>query len=685
MKSVKTATTHNDLRQTDKAEDDRSRLSSMAEAIAPIFRTGDAVIGSRAVLPVKIEPAQLRPIAFRVFTKKYNLTLKSDALKLLATHVGVRCGQTWRSTCEPVLDEIAKSWSRTQDLEPIVGEAGLAPIIKALEVAHVPRPATLAREDTMMLDATAPTPSTETTDPRRYLTYIDAFEQPVYNYSPVRQTFQHETKKPSMLADAVMKPRLWAERYHFLRARIMRHESFQAPSFHNQSGTFHKLTQIKNLLGRQGKSFMIFGLLTIGVDAHYYLEDADDSVRLDFTGASCGGGWFCPGCFVLVDGTYTEEEIFHVSVMGLPPPESRDQTKEVYAGLDMLETGIERSQERHLARAEQSYTGSRIVFCSDCHLDDPRAIKAIKTMLASYEILTIGELPLAIVMIGNFISHPHHTNGFSSAYKESWDTLAATLEAFPKLCASAKFVFVPGSNDPWSIGGITVLPRRSIPKTFLNRISRACKDVVYSSNPCRLSYFTQEIVICRDDMVERLRRNNVTMKRPHLPPSLSNEAGTAPDSEEMEDDEVLMHNDAQETQEDTQAQVFLTPASRPHRPSPPSDPTMPPPTEQAPSTSSVPAEEVTGRTVIRTLIDQSHLSPFQISTRPIAWSHSSSLRLFPSPTVLVLADPAVPAYTTSYAGVRGLNPGSIVFEKHARWTEYLPASKTATLKSAYIQ
>ncbi|CCG84123.1 protein of unknown function [Taphrina deformans PYCC 5710] len=632
--------------------------------IAPLFANN---LQSRTSLAVKIEPSQLRPLAFRVFTKKYNLTLKSDALKVLATFVGTKCGQSWRASCEPVLDEIAKSWKRTQDAEPIVSEAGLLPIIKSLDVPHVPRPSTLAREDTALLDSTAPSlPST--IDPKQYLTYIDAFDQPILQFSHLRHTFEHSDKKPTLLPDAVVKPQLWSERYHALKARILRHESFQAPSFQNQTGQFHKLTSIKNLLGRQGKSFMLFGLLITGVDSKYYLEDSDDSVELDFGEATCGGGWFCPGCFVLVDGTYTEDETFLVSVMGQPPPEPREQTREIYSGVDFLGTGIERSQERHLARAEQSYKDARIVFCADCHLDDPRSVKAVKSMLASYEFQNTGSLPLAIVMLGNFVSHAHHTNGSSTEYKGYWDNLAAVLQEFPKLCEYTRFVFVPGSNDPWSLGGTSVLPRRAIPKTFVNRISRICKFVTYASNPSRLNYFTQEIVLCRDDMVERLRRNNITLKRPPL---------SVEEDDEMADDTVLMHDDG-DTQTDTQAQVFATPnlatgTAETAKPSVPRE-----------ASQEAPQEIVTARTLIRTILDQSHLSPFPVNTRPIYWSHSSSLRLFPAPTVLVLADTAVAAFSIGYNGTLAINPGKICWGKEGGWMEYEPATRTCKRQTCYI-
>jgi DNA polymerase epsilon subunit 2 len=65
-------------------------------------------------LPVQIELSHFRPIAFRIFTKKHNLTLKSDALALLAEYIGRKCGSEWRVLGEPILDEIARAWTRAE-------------------------------------------------------------------------------------------------------------------------------------------------------------------------------------------------------------------------------------------------------------------------------------------------------------------------------------------------------------------------------------------------------------------------------------------------------------------------------------------------------------------------------------------------------------------------------------------
>ena len=50
-------------------------------------------------------------------------------------------------------------------------------------------------------------------------------------------------------------------------------------------GLIQQLTSIKNLLGRQGGHFLIFGLLARMEDGAFYLEDLDDKVELDLTQA----------------------------------------------------------------------------------------------------------------------------------------------------------------------------------------------------------------------------------------------------------------------------------------------------------------------------------------------------------------------------------------------------------------
>jgi DNA polymerase epsilon subunit 2 len=73
------------------------------------------------VLSIILPPTTLRPLAFRTFTKKYNLTLSTTALAALATFIGKHCGARWKDDglAEGVLEEVAKLWKK-QSTEPIV-------------------------------------------------------------------------------------------------------------------------------------------------------------------------------------------------------------------------------------------------------------------------------------------------------------------------------------------------------------------------------------------------------------------------------------------------------------------------------------------------------------------------------------------------------------------------------------
>jgi len=68
------------------------------------------------------------------------------------------------------------------------------------------------------------------------------------------------------------------------------------------------------------------------------------------------------------------------------------------------------------------------------------------------------------------------------------------------------------------------------------------------------------------------------------------------------------------------------------------------------------------RKLTKTLLDQAHLSPFPLSTRPLLWDYGTSLHLHPLPTALVLADAEAGAFAVTYEGCHVLNAGRVVDE-----------------------
>ena len=91
---------------------------------------------------------------------------------------------------------------------------------------------------------------------------------------------------------------------------------------------------------------------------------------------------------------------------------------------------------------------------------------------------------------------------------DGFNALTDLLVQFP-LLHSSHFIFVPGPLDPWSG---TVLPRPAIPAVFSQRLTQRIPRARFVSNPCRIRYFGQEIVVCREDLMGRMMRNLVGIK-----------------------------------------------------------------------------------------------------------------------------------------------------------------------------
>lgn len=173
------------------------------------------------VLPILLPPATLRPLAFRTFTKKHNLTLTSSALQALATFVGKHCGSGWREEglAEKVLEEIAKSWKKCGGQVIVEGDnETLKGILKTLEGAmiggRVVQGSNLSRQSSFNfsaeIDGQPSRPALESNtsfgmsklqveddeeeddlkDPREWIKVIGAFEQPKLVYNVTQKHFE---------------------------------------------------------------------------------------------------------------------------------------------------------------------------------------------------------------------------------------------------------------------------------------------------------------------------------------------------------------------------------------------------------------------------------------------------------------------------------------------------------------
>ncbi|KAF9451681.1 hypothetical protein P691DRAFT_772983 [Macrolepiota fuliginosa MF-IS2] len=77
------------------------------------------------------------------------------------------------------------------------------------------------------------------------------------------------------------------------------------------------------------------------------------------------------------------------------------------------------------------------------------------------------------------------------------------------------------------------------------------------------------------------------------------------------------------------------------------------------------------RYLVQTILDQMHLSPLALNIQPILADYDHTLRLYPLPTALVLAD-KYDRYKLTYMGCHVFNPGTFSSNTPAFWM-YKPA------------
>lgn len=92
---------------------------------------------------------------------------------------------------------------------------------------------------------------------------------------------------------------------------------------------------------------------------------------------------------------------------------------------------------------------------------------------------------------------------------DNFDRLADLISSYPAIARSTHFVFVPG---PLDITANSILPRRPLLSSFVQKLKTKLAKAHFMSNPCRLKIFGQEIVIFREDMMARMLRHLVGAK-----------------------------------------------------------------------------------------------------------------------------------------------------------------------------
>ncbi|KAG9126473.1 hypothetical protein FRC07_003289 [Ceratobasidium sp. 392] len=390
----------------------------------------------------------------------------------------------------------------------------------------------------------------EEVNPDHYLRVINAFDMPWWTFNSERKAFEKSPNKPSIGGSPISRAQFLRDRYNIIKQVVLRNEHFSPPAVPGKDrDSYLKLTTTKNLLGRAGEAFMLFGMLTHSPDGKLCLEDLEGRVELDIRNTGPCEGLFTEGSLVLCEGIYTDEETLSVEAIGHPPSEKREVSRSIFGHIDFLGKGATTLVEENItqakfdARLQRLYRPSFIVI-SDLWLDHPRTVLGLRKLFQTC--IEQDWIPLLFI------------------FCEHFDALADLLSApeHHSILEKSQFVFVPGPLDPW---GSSTLPRPPIPMNFTTKIRARVPRAHFTSNPCRIKFFSQEIVIFREDMMSRMLRNLVGIKR---------------------------------AVGDADLKKYL----------------------------------------VQTLLDQAHLSPISLNIQPTLWEFDQSLRLYPMPTALVMAD-----------------------------------------------
>lgn len=431
--------------------------------------------------------ARLKKKITRTFAKA-GLNLKKEALVLLLEFMSNYESPEQKQNQEQVLLDIVDRVKRTRlDCKYITFEV-LEPVVMAIH----------SGVESKDLEAEG------------VFEIIDAFKMKKRKYDCVGKRF-HEVPLGSRYGSSKDQAEVFRERYEVLLQRILRFKNLRhardAASGYDR-GDHYEITTTQDLLGESGVK-CILGLISEVKEGEVWLEDTHGNVKVELPSESViqESGFYTYHSFILAEGEMIDG-VFKVNLLAFPPYEGRERALNVHPNLDF----VPQNKKQILIEAEEQQNCS-FVFLSNVHLDEPRVTQALERLLSTYA--SIENPPVLIVMMGNFTKErlgnkPANIKRLQSLF----DNLCDMICRYRNLVEGTKFVFSPGPQDP---GLGNSIPRPGLAKMLVRKLAARLSDVHFPSSPFRIRWFTQEIMVAREDLQRKFRRNTV------LPCELKNE------------------------------------------------------------------------------------------------------------------------------------------------------------------
>ncbi|KAH9607360.1 hypothetical protein KSS87_020131 [Heliosperma pusillum] len=304
----------------------------------------------------------------------------------------------------------------------------------------------------------------------------------------------------SIHGNAPSKAALYRDRFQLLAQRLTRNPHFSKPAFEADMTKFGscEIVPIQNLTWQTGKRW-IMGVTSQLEDGHFFLEDLTASVEYKIT-----TGFFAENTIVVAEGEMLPKGTFKVNTCGFPPMEDREESISFTSGLDFFGSGASTSDEtRKLAEMEKKAVNDMFVVLSDIWLDDEKTMGKLTEVLEGYE--SVEVVPSLFILMGSFCSSPCNLAFHSFAsLRLQFGKLGKMIAQYPRLKEQSRFLFIPSPDDA---GPSSVLPRPALPKYLIEELQKEIPNALFMTNPCRIKFYSQEIVVFRRDLLYRMRRS----------------------------------------------------------------------------------------------------------------------------------------------------------------------------------
>ncbi|XP_050234575.1 DNA polymerase epsilon subunit B [Mercurialis annua] len=334
---------------------------------------------------------------------------------------------------------------------------------------------------------------------------VDVFLVPKFKFDPIKKQFYQHTGGLSIHGDSFAKAALYKDRYLLLFQRICRDQHFSKPAFDSEISDYGscEIAPIQSLVGQTGRRW-VMGVISQLEDGHFYLEDLTASVEVDLSKAKITAGFLAENTIVVAEGEMLLAGVFQVLTCGFPPLEDREKSLNLLAQHDFFGGGTFTKEETiGLEELENKAVNDMFVILSDIWLDSDEVMGKLEMVLDGFEIQEV--VPSLFVFMGNFCSRPCNLSFHSfSTLRLQFGKLGKMIAAHPRLKEQSRFLFIPGPDDA---GPSTVLPRCPLPKYLTEELQKHIPNAIFSTNPCRVKFYTQEIVFFRYDLLYRMRRS----------------------------------------------------------------------------------------------------------------------------------------------------------------------------------